>query len=152
LRPGVNPNGIRLRHQTPHRGLGGITPFEAWCQHGDSVKIPGPELDLNELFLFTDKRKVQKDRTVSLHGTVYEVDASVVGESVIIRHDPAKPGAPVDIYLNDKKIQTAKVVDVFANCRVKRDHSTKALSTDTAPDLPESKLKLRDMRKDKETK
>jgi transposase InsO family protein len=137
-------------HQTPHRGLGNITPFDAWCQKGCDVKIPGPELDLTELFLFTDKRTVQKDRTVSLNGTVYEVDAALVGEAVIIRHDPAKPGAPVDIFVDGKKIQTAKVVDVFANCHVKRDHQTKNLNSDIEPDLPESKIKLRNMRPKKE--
>ena len=112
--------------------------------------MPDPGLDLRELFLFTDKRKVQKDRTVSLNGTVYEVDASLVGESVSIKHDPAEPGAPVEIFVDGKWIQTAKVVDVFANCRIKRDHHTKALAADMAPDLPESTLKLRSMRKDKE--
>ena len=138
-------------HQTPHRGLGNITPFDAWCRNGDDVRIPGPSLELRELFLFSDKRKVQKDRTVSLNGTVYEVDAALVGETVSIRHDPAKQGAPVDIFFEGKKIQTAKVVDVFANCRVKRDHNTKALHADMAPNLPESAIKLRDMRKEKET-
>ena len=139
-------------HQTPHRGLGNITPFDAWCRKGSHVKLPGPEVDLRELFLFTDKRKVQKDRTVSLNGTVYEVDAALVGESVTIKHDPANPGGPVDIFLDGKKIQTAKVVDVYANCHIRRDHHTKALTPDMAPDLPESTLKLRDMREEKEEK
>lgn len=139
-------------HQTPHRGLGNTTPFDAWCRKGSHVKLPGPEVNLRELFLFTNKRKVQKDRTVSLNGTVYEVDAALVGESVVIRHDPATPSGPVDVFLDGKKIQTAKVVDVYANCRIKRDHHTKALTPDMAPDLPESKLKLRDMREEKEEK
>ncbi len=139
-------------HQTPHRGLGNMTPFDAWCRKGSHVKLPGPEVDLRELFLFTNRRKVQKDRTVSLNGTVYEVDAALVGESVTIRHDPATPGGPVDIFLDGEKIQTAKVVDVYANCRIRRDHHTKALTPDMAPDLPESKLKLRDMRREKEKK
>ena len=139
-------------HQTPHRGLGNTTPFDAWCENGSHVKLPGPEVDLRELFLFTDKRKVQKDRTVSLNGTVYEVDAALVGDAVTIKHDPANPGGPVDIFLDGKRIQTAKVVDVYANCRIKRDHHTKALTPDMAPDLPESTLKLRDMRKEKEEK
>ena len=43
-------------------------------------------------------------------------------------------------------------VDVYANCRIKRDHHTKALTPDMAPDLPESTLKLRDMREEKEEK
>lgn len=139
-------------HQTPHRGLDNMTPFDVWCREGSHVKLPGPEVDLRELFLFTNKRKVQKDRTVSLNGTVYEVDAALVGESVTIKHDPANPGGPVDIFLDDKKIQTAKVVNVYANCRIKRDHNTKTLTPDMAPDLPESMLKMRDMSRVKEEK
>jgi hypothetical protein len=36
-------------------------------------------LDLADVFLFEAERKVQKDRTVSLNGVVYEVDAALVG-------------------------------------------------------------------------
>ena len=36
------------------------------------VQLPGPERDLDELFLFELNRKVQKDRTISLLGVVYD--------------------------------------------------------------------------------
>ena len=85
------------------------------------------------------------------NGTVYEVDASLVGHSVTIKHDPAKPGAPVDIWLDGKKIQTAKVVDIYTNCRVKRNHDSKVLRAVSHPNQPESKIKLRDMQSRKET-
>jgi putative transposase len=81
-------------HQTPHRGLGDETPLERWAQTGGSVRRPDPTLDLDAIFLFEAKRRVQKDRTVSLHGTVYEVDAALVGENVTVRYDPA--AAPRD--------------------------------------------------------
>ena len=68
----------------------------------------GPECDLDELFLFEEKRKVQKDRTVSLHGVVYEVDASLVGETVTLRFDPSRRGRPVDVYFKGRKIEQAK--------------------------------------------
>jgi V/A-type H+/Na+-transporting ATPase subunit D len=42
---------------------------------------------------------VHKDRTVSLHGVVYEVDAALVGEKVTLRFDPAAPpGRPVEVW------------------------------------------------------
>ena len=137
-------------HQTPHRGLGGIIPFDAWSANSDELRVPGPEVDLRQMFLFTDKRKVQKDRTISLNGTVYEVDASLVGQTVTIKHDPQKPGAPVDIWHEKKKVQTAKVVDIYTNCHVKRNHDSKILTVEAAPDQPESKLKLRHMAQDRE--
>nr|VFK66765.1 MAG: hypothetical protein BECKTUN1418D_GA0071000_15841 [Candidatus Kentron sp. TUN] len=57
-------------HQTPHHGLDGVTPLEKWAQ-SDSVRFPDPHDDLDNLFLFEERRKVQKDRTVSLNGMVY---------------------------------------------------------------------------------
>ena len=47
------------------------------------MRYPGPDLDLDDLFLFEAKRRVMKDRTVSLHGRLYEVDAILVGHSII---------------------------------------------------------------------
>jgi hypothetical protein len=58
---------------------------------------------------------------VSLGGVVYEVDAALVGEVVTLRHDPSKPGRTVQVWTKGKKVQDAKVVDVHANCFVKRE-------------------------------
>jgi putative transposase len=80
-------------HRAPHRGLDGTTPLDAWATRSGDVRVPGPELDLREMFLFEQKRKVHKDRTLSLDGVVYEVDAALVGERVTVRFDPAKKGA-----------------------------------------------------------
>ena len=85
-------------HHSPHRGLSGATPLEQWAQRGEAVRFPEPGLDLEDLFLFEAQRKVQKDRTVSLHGVVYEVDAALVGEKVTLRFDPsAAPERPVQV-------------------------------------------------------
>jgi transposase InsO family protein len=130
-------------HHAPHRGLDGITPFDAWGMKSDEVRLVGPELDLRELFLLEEKRKVQKDRTVSLRGAVYELDAALVGETVSLRFDPAKPRGPVDVWLAGKKVQAgARIVDVFANCRVRRDHNRKLLAADCPPDLPASRIRM----------
>ena len=64
-------------------------PLERWAQTAEQVRFPEPTLDLDDLFLFEATRKVQKDRTVSLDGVVYEVDAALVGERVTLRYDPA---------------------------------------------------------------
>lgn len=110
-------------HQRPHRGLDGMTPFDAWCLKSDEVQAIDPDIDFRELFLFEEKRKVQKDRTVSLHGAVYEVEAMLVGEKVALRFDPSKPGSDIDVWHEGKRIQTARLVDAYANCYVKRDRA-----------------------------
>nr|VFK63527.1 MAG: hypothetical protein BECKTUN1418F_GA0071002_13862 [Candidatus Kentron sp. TUN] len=53
-------------HQTPHHGLDGVTPLK----NGRNL-IRYPHDDLDNPFLFEERRKVQKDRTVSLNGMVY---------------------------------------------------------------------------------
>ena len=93
---------------------------------------PSPGLDLDDLFLFEVQRKVQKDRTVSLHGVVYEVDAILVGETVTLRFDPAAPPArPIQVWHKEKAIELAKPVQTYANCFVKRNRpSSSTLEAD----------------------
>lgn len=106
-------------HRTPHRGLGGVTPLDRWATVADEVRYL--DVDLDDLFLQESKRKVAKDRTVSLDAVVYEVEAALVGETVTLRFDPSKPGRAVQVWLKGEKIQDAKVVDVHGNCFVKRE-------------------------------
>jgi putative transposase len=106
-------------HRTPHRGLDGATPLDRWAALADEVRFLGPDLD--DLFLHEAKRKVAKDRTVSLNGVAYEVDAALVDETVVLRYDPAKPGRAVQVWAKGALVQEAKVVDVHGNCFVKRE-------------------------------
>ena len=131
-------------HRTPHRGLDGQTPLDRWAQDGDEVRYPAPELDLKDLFLFEEKRKVHKDRTISLHGLVYEVDAALVGQTVVLRLDPSAPkGRPVQVWHDGSKIQDAKVVDAYANCFIKRNRPSSNIVTDEPPTAPKPGLSLR---------
>jgi len=130
-------------HHTPHHGLDGMTPIDRWAMSAGEAQIVDPHLDLADLFLFEQKRKVQRDRTVSLNGVVYEVDASLVGETVTLRFDPSRPGQPVDVYAAGRKVERAKQVDVYANCFVRRDHTTKALHSDQRLEDPPAGLALR---------
>jgi len=124
-------------HHAPHRGLDGETPLDRWSKSADEVKYPGPDLDLDDICLFEAKRKVHKDRTVSLDGVIYEVDATLVGEAVTLRYDPARPGRPVQIWAGGRKVQDAKVVDTYANCFVKRDGPSRNITV-AEPDEPSS--------------
>lgn len=134
-------------HHCPHRGLEGKTPLERWAQSATHVRYPEPGLDLDELFLFEVKRRVQKDRTVSLNGVVYEVDAALVGETVNLRFDPhAPPGRPIQVSHAGQSMPPAKPLDAYANCFVKRLRPSHTLETDTPPpEPPRSRLALRDL-------
>jgi transposase InsO family protein len=114
-------------HQAPHRGLDGECPADRWARQSDEVRLATG--DLGDLFLFEQKRKVQKDRTVSLDGVLYEVDAALVGETVLLRYDPSRKRKPVQIWHRGQYMQMAKPVDAYANCFVRRDRHLSELDS-----------------------
>ena len=135
-------------HQSPHRGLGGRTPLDQWALAGANVRYPDPTTDLDDLFLFEVKRRVMKDRTVSLHGRVYEADAVLVGQTVTLRYDPhAPPSRPVEVVHDGKPAGLATRLDAYANTAVKRDRPSRQLRCDTPPDEPSpSPLAMRNLK------
>jgi transposase InsO family protein len=134
-------------HHTPHRSLEGDTPLERWARSAAEVRFPEPTLDLDALFLFETRRRVQKDRTVSLNGRVYEIDAALVGETVTLRYDPhAPPARPIQVWHAERLIHAATPLDAYANCFVKRNRPARTLQADTPPpEPPKSRLALRDL-------
>lgn len=133
-------------HHTPHRGLSGDTPLDRWAMSSDEVRLA--DADVSELFLFEEKRKVAKDRTVSLDGVLYEVDVMLVGETVALRYDPTKKGKPVQVWHQGRRVEIAKPVDAYANCFVKRKTSHAPLEVSAPPEPPPEGLRLRDLRRD----
>ena len=113
-----------------------------------SAHLQLPTTDLTDVFLFEEKRKVQQDRTVSLHGVVYEVDAALVGETVTLRYDPTRARRGVQVVLPGRPVETAKPVDAYANCFVRRDHATKHLTPDTPAGHPPPGRPLRKLDED----
>ncbi len=139
-------------HNTPHRGLEGRTPLEQWALASAGVRYPDATLDLDDVFLFEAKRRVHKDRTVSLHGRLYEVDAVLVGQNVILRHDPAAPpNRPLDVVHDGKPAGKATRLDAYANTAVKRGYPSGRIEPgDPAPEPPPSPLAMRKFKKEDE--
>ena len=139
-------------HHTPHRGLEGRTPLEQWALVSAGVRYPDATLDLDDIFLFEARRRVHKDRTVSLNGRVYEVDALLVGHKVTLRYDPeAPPGRPLDVVHDGKPAGKATRLDAYANTAVRRTWSTKEIQADQPPpEPPPSPLTLRNLKDRKE--
>ena len=135
-------------HQAPHRGLDEQTPLDRWAMRADQVRLPGPHLDLDALFLFEAKRRVQRDRSVSLNGSLFEVDAALVGHTVTLRYDPsAPPVRGIEVWHDDKFVSRAAPLDAYANCFVRRHRPTQNIDPATPPAAPRSAgLALRDLR------
>lgn len=134
-------------HSTPHAGLDGRTPLDQWALCADQVKMFDIGLDLDALFLFETKRRVQRDRTVSLNGTVFEVDASLVGQTVTLRFDPSAPASRgIEVWHENRFIARATPLDAYANCFVRRNRPSRTLESDTPAPAPRpSGLSLRSL-------
>lgn len=134
-------------HHSPHRGLDGVTPLDRWAMSQASPKLP-VGLDLDALFLFEAKRRVQRDRTVSLSGALFEVDAALVGQTVTLRYDPSVPAARgIEVWHEGRLIERARPLDAYANCFVRRNRPTQGIETDTPAATPRgSGIALRDLR------
>jgi transposase InsO family protein len=134
-------------HQSPHRGLDDHTPLDRWAMSADQVRLPGPGLDLDALFLFEAKRRVQRDRTVSLNGMLFEADAVLVGQIVTLRYDPALPASRgLEIWHEGRFVERARPLDAYANCFVRRNRPTQNLDADAPPAAPRtSRLALREL-------
>lgn len=134
-------------HQSPHRGIEDQTPLDRWAMSAERVRLPGPGLDLDALFLFETKRRVQRDRTVSLNGTLFEADAALVGHTVTLRYDPgAPPARGVEVWHDDKFVSRATPLDAYANCFVRRNRPTQNIDPETPAAAPRNTgLALRDL-------
>jgi putative transposase len=88
---------------------------------------------------------VQRDRTVSLHGVIYEVDATLVGESVTLRYDPDRPRAVVQVFSGGVRAADARPLDANANCFVRR---ARPVTPEAAP--PPTALRLSELTRKKE--
>ncbi len=135
-------------HHTPHRGLEGRTPLEQWALASGAVRYPDATMDLDDLFLFEARRRVQKDRTVSLNGRLYEVDPLLGGQTVTLRYDPdAPPSRPLEVVHDGKPAGKATRLDAYANTAVRRTHNTKQIEPgDPAPEPPPSPLAMRKLK------
>lgn len=137
-------------HHAPHRSLGKDTPADRWARASADVKMPDP--DIGSCFLFEQKRKVARDRTVTLDGVAFEVDAALVGQAVVLRFDPSR--APerrtVEVWHEGKRIENARRLDALANCFVKRNHTTRALEIEAADDNVPEGLSMRDLAQDED--
>jgi transposase InsO family protein len=120
-------------HRSPHRGLEGKTPLEAWVENARFI-VPLPAgVDLDRLFLHEVRRMVYKDSTVTLDGVLYEVPSVLIGQRVSLLYDPAVP--PVRrrlvVVQDGRDCAIARLVDSYANTRVRRGDLLKdPVSTD----------------------
>ena len=122
-------------HRSPHRGIGGRTPLELWLEKAHLIIPIDPTVNLDELLKHEDIRKVHKDSTVTLQGVLYEVDSTLIGEHIHLRYDVSIPPLRrrVEVLLDGKPRGDARIVDTYANSRVRRAFNSDQLVVEQHP-------------------
>lgn len=75
--------------------------------------------NLRDYFRLPARRKVDKDRTVTLNGKLYEAPVGLIGKTVTLLYDPKDPRR-VEILLEEESQGFLSPLDVGINSRIKR--------------------------------
>jgi transposase InsO family protein len=120
-------------HRNPHHGLGGQTPLEVWADKVRLIKhVEAPE-SLEQVFQHECCRRVAKDQTVTVGGVLYEVPSVLIGKKVTLRYDPHRPRLQVEAWHEGKHYGSCRILDRYANTRVKRSDSRKGAIVEDSP-------------------
>jgi len=109
-------------HRSPHRGLGGKTPLEAWLEKAHHIIPMDPTVDIDKVFQHEVSRKVHKDSTITLDGVLFEVPSKLIGERINLHFDPhlTPQRRRLFVFHQGTFCGEARMVDSYANARVLR--------------------------------
>ena len=96
----------------------GQTPFARFTSRMECLR-QAPH-NLKDHFRKTVRRRVAKDRTVSLDGRIFEAPVSLIGRQVALLYHEQEPER-VEIIVGGVSFGMATPVNLHVNCRVKRD-------------------------------
>jgi transposase len=112
-------------HRNPHRGLRGKTPLDVWLENAHHIIQLDPTVNLDEIFMHEVQRIVYKDCSFTLYGVLYEVPSVLRNKKIKLRFNPFLPVRRLEIIYDKKSYGEARVVDTYANTRVKRNNRNK---------------------------
>jgi putative transposase len=96
------------------------TPMERFARHVELLRTAPP--DLENHFRKVARRRVAKDRSISLEGRLYEAPVCLIGEQVELLYHDHQP-AQVEILFRQKSYGFLRPVDLHVNCRVRREQT-----------------------------
>lgn len=109
----------QLYHQRKHSGTG-QSPFERFTANMQCLRTA--PANLKDYFRQTARRRVAKDRTITLNGRLYEAPVALIGRQVQLLFHDSDP-QQVEIKYQNKSYGFVRPVDLQVNCRVKRDRN-----------------------------
>ena len=108
----------------------GQTPLERYLAHLSLLR-PAPR-DLRDYFRTPARRKVEKDRTVSLNGKIYEAPVGLVGKVVTLLFHDQDPGR-IEVVYDETSHGFLLPLDAAINSRVRRMGRQRTVLTPEAP-------------------
>ena len=106
-----------IYHQRIHGGTG-QTPLARFTAHMECLRA-APD-NLPDFFRKAARRKVAKDRTISLAGRLYEAPVALIGKQVALLYHADQPDK-VEVRYQQLSYGFLRLVDLHVNARVKRD-------------------------------
>lgn len=103
-------------HQRRHSATA-MSPLQRYLAHLHAIR-PAPA-DLRDYFRIPATRKVDKDRTVSLNGRLYEAPVGLIGRSVTLLYHQSDPSR-VEVLHLERSYGFLTPLDTGVNSRVRR--------------------------------
>jgi putative transposase len=123
-------------HVTPHGGLFGKTPAQAWT---GAVTRPVDEHQLTTALTTHTRRRVRKDGTLDVDGTSWQLDEGfLAGAIVTVAVD--KTGSAAPVVEHDGRRYVLRPVDAVAAGKTRRNRKLPAPPTPTVPFDPPGTL------------
>jgi hypothetical protein len=119
----------RVHSSTAHK------PLERYLKHVSLLR-KAPE-NLREYFRRPLERKVDKDRTVSIYGRLYEAPAGLIGNTVTVLYHPSDMSR-IEVLFQERSWGFLVPLSVSANYRVRRvtGHQTELVEPQKHPQKP----------------
>lgn len=109
---------LRQDYQKRSHSSTGESPFKRFTSHMECIR--SAPRDLSDHFRKTVRRRVNKDRTVTINNRLFEAPVELIGKRVELLYHENKPEM-VEIRTGEKSLGCLQQIDLHVNCRVKRD-------------------------------
>lgn len=106
-----------IYHQRKHSSTG-QNPFERFTAHMECIRAAPKEL--KDYFRKPARRRVAKDRTITLNGKLYEAPVTLIGKQVLLLFHENQPKR-VEVLYNQESYGFLTLLDLHINAKVRRD-------------------------------
>ena len=124
--------------QTYHRTVHGTTKETPWDRYTRHLHLlrPAPK-NLPDCYRIRARRKVDRDRTVTLHGRIYEAPVELIEKNVTLLYHEEDPQR-IEIFYQDQSHGFLVPLNPHINARIKRNAERIDIEPQLTSTLPPS--------------